>query len=135
MPTFLSDPPLAVYLVLLAAVIVLGLVWLGRRDRRSLVAALIAVGLLRLVVLIDALVESPREESVRRAKVMQKAADTRDPAAFTAELADTVEYSNGGTPVKLTREQIRNGGFWEVLRQHQVHVAVWDFSRDDVKQI
>src|SRR5262249_51188241 len=103
--------------------------------RRSLVAVVVATALLLLVALIDALVESPREESVRKVKAMANAASSREPAAFIVEMADTVEYTGGEQPQKLTKEQIRGSHFWEVLQQHNVRVAVWDFSRDDVKVI
>lgn len=135
MPTFLSDPPPAVYFVLVGAVIVLGLVWLNKRDRRSLVAFGIAVAVLLVVALIDKAVESPREESVRKVQQMANAATAHNQDAFVAEIADTVEYSGGGQPVKLTKEQIRHSGFWQTLQQFSVRVAVWDFSREDVKQI
>lgn len=134
MPAFLSDPPLAGYLVLIAAVLALAAVWLNKRDRRSLIGLAAAAVLLTLVFLIDRVAESPREEAVRRAKGMAAAADAKDPAAFVVHLADTIEYSGEGQPRKITKDQVRNSGLWGLLKQHSVHVAVWDFARADVKQ-
>jgi hypothetical protein len=133
MPTFLSDPPSAVYLILAAAVLVSGLVWFNRRDRKSLLAFAAVLLVAGLVVLLDFLFESPREESVRRVKAMMKAADAHDSEAFVSHLADKLQYKGeSGPAVTITREQIRRAGFWELLRQHNAHVAAWDFSRADV---
>ena len=88
MPTFLSDPPQTIYLLLLAAVIVAGLVWLNRRERRALYVFLGVLGVAALVVLVDRLLESPREEAVRRVHAMMDAADHRDPEAFASQLAE-----------------------------------------------
>jgi len=132
MPTFLSDPPSAVYLVLAAAVLVTGLVWFNRRDRKSLLAFAAALLVVGLVGLLDFLFESPREESVRRVKAMMKAADAHDREAFVSHLADKIQYKGeSGDAVTVSREDIRRAGFWEVLRQHNAHVAAWDFARGD----
>ncbi|VTT98446.1 unnamed protein product [Gemmataceae bacterium] len=135
MPTFLSDPPQTAYLLLFAAALVSGAVWFNRRDnRRALVVFGCVAGVLAVLFVLDKLFESPREESVRAVQAMVRAADTRDVSAFVANLADTLEYTGESAPVTVTREQVRNGGFWNVLRQHNVHVAAWDFSRDDVRE-
>lgn len=135
MPTFLADPPQWVYLLLAAAVLVAGLVWLNRRTRKSL---LVLVGILSVVVaqfLLDRLFESPREEAVRRVQAMARAADAHDPEGFASHLAETVQYRDASREVTLTREQLRTAGFWQLLRQFNVHVATWDFARADVLQI
>jgi hypothetical protein len=135
MPTFLSDPPQTFYLILGGIVVVTGAVAARRQDRKSLAAFAIALGALVLLVLIDRSIESPREEAVRRVNEMVNAADARNPDAFVAHLADTIEYKGTGEPQRLTREQVRNSHFWSLLRVHNVHVAAWDFSRDDVREI
>jgi len=131
----LSDPPFALYLVLGAFVVIAGVIAASRQDRRSLRTLVIAVVVLVLVFVIDWLVVSPREGAVASAKAMAKAADARDPAAFIAEVADTVEFHDGGQPKKVTREQLRTSGFWNMLTQYGVHVAVWDFSRENVREV
>jgi hypothetical protein len=133
MPTFLSDPPQTIYLLLVAAAIVAGLVWLNRRERRALYVFLGVLGVAALVVLVDRILESPREEAVRRVQAMMDAADHRDPEAFASQLAEKVTYVSEQRPVEFTREQLRSHQFWSLLRQFNVHVAAWDFSRDDVK--
>jgi hypothetical protein len=91
--------------------------------------------LLFLVVLIDAMIESPREGAVASAKAMANAADKHDPAGFVAEVADTVEFSDGNQTQKVPREKLRTSGFWQMLNQYSVHVAVWDFSREYAREI
>jgi hypothetical protein len=132
MPTFLSDPPSVVYLVLAAVALVAGLVWLNRRTRKSLLVFLGVLALVGVVFLIDRLFESPREEAVRRVQAMARAADHGDAEAFASHLADTVKYQDAGGVKTLTREQLRHAGFWGLLRQFNVHVATWDFARADV---
>ena len=132
MPTFLSDPPPALYLVLAAAVFITGGVWFNSRTRRA-AAVLGAVGLaLAVLILIDRLVESPREEAVRRAQAMVRAADARDTETFLSHVADQVEYRGETAAVTLTREQLRKSQIWGLLKQYDAHVAAWDFSRNDV---
>jgi hypothetical protein len=135
MPTLLSDPPQTLYLVLGGIVVVTAALAARRQDRKSVAAFGIALAVLLSLVLVDRAVESPREEAVRRVQEMVHAADTRNPDAFVAHLADTIEYKGVGSTVTLTREQVRNSPFWSVLRLQNVHVAAWDFSRDDVKEI
>ncbi len=134
MPTILSDPPFALYLVLAAALAITGAIAASRQDRRSGIAFGIAILVLLLVFAIDRFRASPREEAVQGAQALVAAAEAKDPSAFALLLADKVEYE--GNPSRtLTREEIRTGPFWSMLKQYGVtHVAAWDFSRDDVKQ-
>ena len=92
MPTFLADPPQAVIVLLVAGLLVTGLIWMNRRGRKVAIAFLVLLALTCLVVLVDRLFESPREEAVRRVQAMVAAADHHDPDAFVAHVADTVEY-------------------------------------------
>ncbi|HJZ54395.1 MAG TPA: hypothetical protein VKE74_05530, partial [Gemmataceae bacterium] len=135
MPTFLSDPTQSFYLILVAFVVVAGVIAARNQDRRSLITLAVALGAFLLVGLIDILVESPREGAVRAAQEMGHAADAKNPEAFVVHLADTIEYTGGQQPVKATKEQIRNSGFWSLLRDHNVRVTTWDYSRADVKEI
>lgn len=135
MPTVLSDPPFVVYLVLCAVVVALGAVWASKRNRRVLIATAVAAVVLLLVFLIDRTSVSPREEAVRRATAMASAADAKDPMAFIANLGDTVEFTSGQQPVKVSKDQLRTSNFWGMLRQYNVRVTAWDFSRENVKVI
>ena len=134
MPTVIADPPQTIYLLLAAAVIVSGLVWFNRRGRRPLYVFLGVLAVTLIVVLLDRVFESPREEAVRRVHAIMAAADQRDPEAFASHLADRVIYQNEQRDVPFTREELRKHSFWSLLHQFNVHVAAWDFSRDDVER-
>jgi hypothetical protein len=133
MPTFLSDPPQTVYLVLIGAALVTGAVFARRQDRKSLLPFGVALGLLLLVLLLDRVAESPREGAVRAVQEMVEAANHRNADALVSHVADTVEYKGADPPKPITREQLR--GAESALRTFNVRVAVWDFSRDDVREI
>jgi hypothetical protein len=133
MPTVIADPPQTIYLLLAAAVIVSGMVWFNRRGRRPLSVFLGVLAVTFLIVLLDRVFESPREEAVRRVHAMMAAADQRDPEAFASHLADRVTYQ-GDNSKDFTREELRKHSFWNLLHQFNVHVAAWDFSRDDVER-
>ncbi len=132
MPTFLSDPPDSIYLILGAIALVAAAIWFNRRDRRSQAVVGGSLALLLLLFIVDRLAESPREEAVRRALAMVKAADTQNPDAFLSHIADKLEYQGESGSVTITRDQLRALDFWKLLKQWNVHVAAWDFSRDDV---
>jgi hypothetical protein len=134
MPTFLSDPAPAFYMVLLAFALVTGMMALRNQDRSNGIRFGIAMGILLLVAVIDKAIESPREEAVRRVTLMAEAADAKNADQFVEHLADTIEYRGGSQPIGMKKDEVRTLPFWEMLRQHNVHVAVWNFSRDDVKQ-
>jgi hypothetical protein len=135
MPTFLSDPPQAVYLVLGALLVVTGAIAAQKQDRRAVIPFAVAFFLMLAVFLIDRLIDSPREEAVRRVMQMAMAADQKHPDAFAEHLADEVSVGAEGHAKTLTRDELKKHSFWGMLRQFNVHVAVWDFSRDDVKVI
>lgn len=136
MPTFIADPPQIIYLLLGGLLIVTGLIAAQRQDRKSVTAFAIAFFLMLIVFLVDRFAESPREEAERRAYMMAQAADAKNLDAFVEHVADKVTIANGNEKGKtLTREEVKTHPFWNTLRQFNVHVAVWDFSRDEVKQI
>jgi hypothetical protein len=134
MPTFLSDPPQIVYLLLGGLLVVTGAIAAQYQDRRSALPFGIAFFLILLVFLLDRFSESPREEAVRRVNMMALAADAKNPDAFVAHVAEQVTIQTEQNKTKtVTRDELKKSQFWNVLRQFDVHVAVWDFSRDDVK--
>ncbi|MCI0701146.1 MAG: hypothetical protein L0241_08690 [Planctomycetia bacterium] len=135
MPTFLSDPPQFVYIILGLTLVVTAAIAAQKQDRKAILPFVAAFGLMLLVFLIDKFIESPREQSVRRAEMMAAAADAKNPDAFIEHIAETFEYQGEGEPQKVKREDLKNSHFWSMLRQLNVRVVVWDFSRDDVKVI
>lgn len=135
MPTFLSDPPGTVYLLLVGSVIVVGLVWFNRRGRTALVAVAVVTSAMLLLVGFDCAFESPREEAVRRVMAMASAADTRNREEFASHVADTITYQDENRTITLSRDQLRKHAFWDILRNFNVHVATWDFARADVNKV
>lgn len=141
MPTFLSDPPQVLYLLLGGLLVITGLVAAQRQDRRSVIPFAGAFFLILVLFVIDRAVETPREEAVRRTQVLAMAADAQNagtfsPDVFGEQLADRVTVASGNETGKvLTRDEVKRHPFWNSLRGHSVHVAVWGFSRDDAKQI
>ncbi len=136
MPEFLSDPAPAVYLILLAFALGTGAMAARYQDRPSLIRFGIALAILLLLYGVDKFNESPREEAVRRASAMARAADGKNADAFVEHVAETIEYrGSANDPVRYTKAQLRTSPFWDMLRHNDIHVAVWDFSRDDVKEV
>lgn len=135
MPAFLSDPPPTLYLMLFAAVLASGVILTRTRNRRSITIFAVSATLLGLVYLADRLSESPREASVREILEMVESATRHDPDGFVKHIAETFQYTDeSGQTKTVTRAQVRNAGFWNLLRQHGVRVAAWDFSRADVTE-
>jgi hypothetical protein len=141
MPTLLADPPQVLYLLLGGVLVVAGLVATQRQSRRALAAFAATFFLILALFLIDRVVETPREEAVRRTQVLAMAADAKNPGTFSPDvfaeqLADRVTIASGNEPGKtLTRDEVKKHPFWHTLRANGVHVAAWGFSRDDAKQI
>jgi hypothetical protein len=130
MPTFLSDPPQVVFLVLVALTLLTGAIAFNTRHRASIIAFGVVLGVLLLLLILDFSFESPREESIRRVQAMVKAADAKNPAAFVEHLADTVEFHNStGLPEHKKREALKASQFWEILKQYDVRVVAWDYSQ------
>jgi hypothetical protein len=75
MPTWLSDPSDGFYLVLFVLVVVAVMLWARSRTRGSLIRAGLAIALLVLLFVFDRLLESPREEAVRKTQEMARAAN------------------------------------------------------------
>lgn len=135
MPTWLSDPTDAFYVVLFVMALVAVALWVRSRDRKSRFGAIAAVVVFALFVLCDRLFESPREESVRRVNAMVEAANARNPDAFAEHLADTVEYRGEGQAKPITAVELKKSGVWEVLKRENVRIAAWGFDRSDAKEI
>ncbi len=137
MPTFISDPPLGVYLFLALGTIVGFAVWVNKRNRASLIVFGCFLSLLALVFLLDRIFESPREQSIRRVNEMAKAIDDRNKDAFLSHVADSFQYQGEGNSSKtFTHDELRKSPMWSALNQFGVnHVAAWDFTRDDFTEV
>ncbi|MDB5306640.1 MAG: hypothetical protein JWO38_842 [Gemmataceae bacterium] len=129
MPTFLSDPPPWLYLVLIAVVVATGTLAARNQDRRSLARFGFAAGVLFLVFLIDRLFESPREEATRKVQAMADAATAADPIRFIESVSPTFE-TNGAN-----RDRLKASPAWSLIRAHTARIAVWGFGQDAYDRI
>jgi hypothetical protein len=129
MPTFISDPPQTVYLVLIGAAVVTGVIAARRQDRKSFVPFGIALGVLLLVYLFDRVGESPREEATRKVQAMAEAATDADPDRFLEHVSASFNMYGAD------RERLRKSGAWEVIRSTHARVAVWGFGQDAFERL
>lgn len=129
MPTFLSDPAPALYLILLVLVVIAGGIWVRFRDRGSLIRVGIAVAVLLLLFVIDTLVESPREEGIRKVNEMCAAATAPDPDKFVANVSDSFESFGAN------KEKVRKSGAWDLVRQYKARINATGFDRDGFKPV
>lgn len=124
-----ADPPRSLYLVLAVATIITGAVCAYHQTRRSFLAFFGIGSILLALYLLDTFVESPREESSRRVKLMAAAATQSNPRAFLEHVASTFEM-NGRRKVDL-----ESSPAWGLIRQYSARIAVWGFTRDDFRQV
>lgn len=127
MPTFLSDPPQTLYLLAGAFAIVSCAVWFGRRDKRSLAVFAAALLLAALVLLLDALFESPREGAEHAVRDISEAVNSRNWDAFDARVSKDFQYKN------WKKADLR-AKLAEVIGRYDARTAVWEFNRDKVVQ-
>lgn len=135
MPTFISDPPPFVYLLLGAVVVITGAIAAQRQNRKSAIPFFAALAVLLFVFALDRFLDSPREEAVKEAKAMEVAADAGKSDDFVKHVADSFVYHSENGPRAVKRDELKASPFWGMLKQYNVHVATWDFARDDVKVI
>ena len=94
MPTALSDPTTALYTILAAITLVLGIIALRRQKRSDLINfAIPAVALIALFI-IDRMVESPREQIVKNIEEMETATQTKKLDDVFKHVSDKFEYKS-----------------------------------------
>jgi hypothetical protein len=129
MPTLFSDPPTSLYLILALAFIIAFAIWFTQRTRGALIVTILCALLLGAVIACDVLVESPREQAVRRVQAMATAATARDANAFVEHVSQSFSYRGAG------REKIRTANVWNLIREYNARVAVWGFEKGNVVTI
>jgi hypothetical protein len=128
MPTFLSDPTLGVYLVLLLFALAGVGVWVRHRTRPTAIFAAVAVVLLLTLFGIDRAFESPREECVRKVRTMATAANDRNWPSVRTHIAEKFDYT------AMTKAKFL--AFVTPLAvQHNATVNFKDFDRDYVEEL
>ena len=124
MPTFLSDPTQAFYLILIAF-FVIALVIAGKnQDRRSFQTLGIATVALAGIFLIDFMVESPREQAVRKIEEISAAINERNTEKMLEHVSESFEYKGKKKP-DLAQAI-------DLARREDVNTATWEFNRDRV---
>lgn len=129
MPTALSDPSQALYLILVVVAVITGAVWVRNKSRSNLINFGIALAVLAVLFVIDRLVESPREEASRRVQAMADAATAANPDQFVEHVSSSFDYRG------KDRDAVRASAAWGLIRQHNARVAVWGLGRDDFQQV
>src|SRR5262245_49521741 len=106
MPTALSDPSPTLYIVLGVVAVILAALWVRKPSRGNLIQFAIGAVVLLLVFLIDTMVESPREQSVRKMQEMAAATQNRRMDEAFRHLSDSFNY-NG-----ITKSALREKARW-----------------------
>ncbi len=128
MPTFLSDPSIALYIVLAVAVLVTGVLLARRQKRSDLINFAIPAAALLAVFVIDQMFESPRETAVRKIQEMGRASRDKKYDDVLKHVSDSFKYRS------LTKKDLRE-------RAHQAEamgfggVSEYDLARSRFKEI
>ncbi len=94
MPTFLSDPSTALYVVLAVAVLVTGVLAAKRQRRTDLINFAIPAAALLAVFVIDQMYESPRETVARNLKEMEAASQGRRYDDLFRHVSEKFQYKS-----------------------------------------
>lgn len=129
MPTLVSDPPNAFYLILFVLVVIAGGIWFHYRDRGSLVRFAAVAAAMLVIFMIDTFVESPREEGVRKVNEMCAAATDANPDKFVANVSESFEYAGAN------KQKIRESGAWNLVRQYKARINATSIDRDKFNQV
>jgi hypothetical protein len=128
MPTFLAEPPVLLYAVLLlGALAALGL-WLRSRKRWALAMLGTFVILSVVLFLLDKLNESPREQSVRIVTEMADSIKKKDWATFSGHVSEKFN-ANGWTKKQM------EGFFRMAADRYNVRATAWDFALTDPQML
>jgi hypothetical protein len=120
MPTFLSDPPPAGLITLGLLVLVAGGLWVRYRGKPLLAAAVLLLVLLVVWVVLGLVLESPREESIRRVSEMAAAVQAKDWAKFSESVSESFE-TKGMKKADLKRH-------FDAAGQVGVRAVAWNFD-------
>jgi hypothetical protein len=120
----LIDPPLAVYLLLGIAALVLFAAWRRTRKRGFLIALVIAIILALLLGLVDYSFESDREQGLRKTTEAAKAIETKNFDAFFRDVSEQFRYgSSNKAKFRAVMEQYSNTGQLQSLKIWNIQVT------------
>jgi hypothetical protein len=116
----------SVYVVLAALTVFLLLVWWQTRKRGWLIGVAIAAALIGLYALLDRLVETDREQIVRKINEMAAAVNARNLDALFENISDEFRSPRG-----RSKEELRNEIKGYINLRIVENVKVWDFDFED----
>jgi energy-coupling factor transporter transmembrane protein EcfT len=123
MPTLLSDPPPVALVVFGVLVLVAGGLC-ARYRKRPLLAVFTLLTLLFLAWVTTALlVESPREEAIRRVNAMADAVTAKDWAKFSENVSESFDWSG--------KKKADLKGYFDQAGQSNARAAAWNFDLTD----
>jgi hypothetical protein len=112
----------SVYAVLAALAVFLLVVWWQTRKRWLLLGVVLAVGMIGIYALLDKVVETDREQIVRKIKEMVDAANARDLDALFENISEDFRSPQGKdkqhlrefVSQHLTSGRVHNAGVWNI---------------------
>lgn len=122
---WLFEGRISVYAVLAALVVFLLLAWWQMRKRWLLGSVVLAVALIGLYALLDKVVETDREQIVRKLKEMVAAVSARNLDAAFAHISDQFRSHRG-----LTKRELRDIARMQLDNRNVESVQVWDIQID-----
>jgi len=94
MPTALSDPSMSLYAILGVATVLLGIIAIRRQKRSDAINFCIPAAALIALFVIDKVVESPREQTVRKIKEMAQASRDKKHDDIFKHVSDSFKYKS-----------------------------------------
>ena len=124
MPAVLTDPPPALWVLLvIVALVSLGL-WVRSRNRPMGILAATAVLAMILLFLCRFAGESPRQEAIRRVKALVAAIDARKPDDMLPHVADDFDYKG------RKKSEIKSSPLWGLLAQSGARASAGGVGQD-----
>lgn len=123
MPDWLFEGHTSIYVVLVALTVLMGVVWWQTRKRWAILGMLVALGLVGLYALLDAVVETDREQIVHKIKLMIAAVNAHDIDRAFQHISEDFR-----TPQGKGKEDLRQLAT-RYIGQHLLEsVDVWDIA-------
>jgi hypothetical protein len=124
MPTFLAEPPVMVYAVLLLAALAAVGLWVRSRKPWAMILLGVCVLLALVVFLLDRFNESPREQSVRIVTEMADSIKKKDWNTFSGHVSEKFNASG------MTKNQME-AFFRLAADRYNVRATAWEFALTD----
>jgi hypothetical protein len=128
MPTILSDPPLAVYAILGVIVLVLGVLAAKRQKKADGLTFLAGLAILLVWLLIDFMVDSPRESVAKTLKEMEAASQARKYDDLFKHVSETFQYKSLDKKGLRDKATLAEQFFPEGVR-------IWNVNRGNFNQV